>query len=86
MAKVTRSARANADLKKIWRFIASDDPLAATRFVRRIGEVLESLAVHPKMGKLRPELAPDMRFYPVGNYLIFYAPQGNGILVGPSLS
>jgi toxin ParE1/3/4 len=31
------------------------------------------------MGRSRPELAPDLRSFPVGSYLIFYQPLDDGI-------
>ncbi|MEH2142399.1 type II toxin-antitoxin system RelE/ParE family toxin [Nostoc sp.] len=33
----------------------------------------------PKMGRLRDELAPFLRSFPVKNYLIFYCPIDEGI-------
>ncbi len=31
------------------------------------------------MGRSRPELGPDLRSFPVGNYMIFYQPLDEGI-------
>ncbi len=40
------------------------------------------LASQPHAGPMREDLALGVRFYPVGNYLIFYAPNeaGNTVL------
>lgn len=46
-----------------------------------VKEKLELLAAYPMMGRARDELAPGMRSFPVGHYLILYIPQANGILV-----
>ena len=37
------------------------------------------LATNPEGGPRREDLAPSLRFYPVGNYLIFYLPFEDGI-------
>jgi toxin ParE1/3/4 len=81
MASVDRSARAEIDLIEIWTGIGRDDPVAADRQLDRIDEACKMLATHPHAGKKRDDLAPDLRFYPVGNYLIFYVPSGNGVAV-----
>jgi toxin ParE1/3/4 len=33
------------------------------------------------MGRARPELAPDLRSFPVGNYVVFYRPMPAGIIL-----
>jgi len=37
------------------------------------------LSEQPKAGRERPELAPGLRSFPVGNYLLFYLPLPAGI-------
>jgi toxin ParE1/3/4 len=37
------------------------------------------LAIQPRAGRLRPELAPELRSFPVGRYVVFYRPQDDGI-------
>ena len=81
MATVARTARAGIDLIEIWTHIANDDPVAADRQLDRIDEACKMLAKHPHAGKRRDDLAPGLRFYPVGNYLIFYIPRGDGVSV-----
>jgi plasmid stabilization system protein ParE len=39
------------------------------------------LAAQPNAGPQREDLARGVRFYPVGNYLIFYTVQPDGITV-----
>ncbi len=79
MARVDRAARAEADLIEIWSHIAQDDPSAADRQLDRIDAACEMLATNPDGGPRREDLAPGLRFYPVGNYLIFYMPTEEGI-------
>ena len=81
MGTVARSARAEIDLIEVWTHIANDDPFAADRQLDRIDEACKMLAQHPHGGKRRDDLAPGLRFYPVGNYLIFYISHDDGIAV-----
>ena len=71
--------RADQDLDDIWAFIAEDDPTAASRFVRLIEERCRILAENPLMGRSRSELAPGLRSFPFGNYLVFDVPIENGV-------
>ncbi len=81
MARAYRSARAETDLIEIWAGIAADDPAAADRLLDQIEEACALLATHPHAGKQRDDLAPGLRVYPVGNYLVFYVPRDDGIAV-----
>jgi len=81
MATVHRSARAETDLIEIWGHIAKDDPLAADRQLDRIDAACEMLGANPHAGPRREDLARGLRFYPVGNYLIFYTSGEDGITV-----
>jgi toxin ParE1/3/4 len=79
MATVHRSSRVEIDLIQIWGHIAKDDPLAADRQLDRIDAACKMLAENPQGGPRREDLAPGLRFYPVGNYLIFYTAGEDGI-------
>ena len=86
MASVRRSALAEQDLLGIWSFIAKDNPDAADRFLDLIGEKCELLADSPEMGRRRDDLAPSLRSFPVGRYIIFYRPSERSIQVVRVLS
>lgn len=86
MASVRRSALAERDLLEIWSHIAKDSPGAADRFLDLIGEKCGLLAASPEMGRRREELAPALRSFPVGRYVIFYRPGERGIQVVRVLS
>ena len=81
MATAHRSSRAELDLLEIWGFIAKDDPPAADRQLDRIDAGCQMLAGNPHGGPRREDLASGLRFYPVGNYLIFYTLAEDGITV-----
>jgi toxin ParE1/3/4 len=64
--------RALTDLAEIWAYIAEDSPERADAFADLLTTKLEALARRPRMGRLRPELAEDIRSFTVGRYVIFY--------------
>ena len=79
MPEVLRRPEAEADLDDLWLFIAQDDPVNADRFIDRNADTCNLLAENPSMGRGRPELAPDLRSFPVGNYMIFYQTLVDGV-------
>ena len=79
MSEILRRPDAETDLDQLWLFIAQDDPVNADRFLDRVADTCALLGDNPLMGRSRPELAPDLRSFPVGGYLIFYQPLDDGI-------
>ncbi len=74
MATILIKPLAQADLLDIWNFIASDSFDKADQLLKKIDSQLKVLASNPGMGRKRDSLAPNLRSFPVGNYLIFYRP------------
>lgn len=81
MPVVRRRDEAREQLEDIWLYIARDDDAAADRFLDRVEAALFDLADRPMMGRARPELGPELRSLVVGNYVLFYRPQPDGILL-----
>ena len=81
MPKIIRSPDAEEDLLEIWSNIANDKPSAADRFLDTLEHRMELLSRHPKMGEARSDLAPRLRTFTVGNYVIFFRPIRDGIEV-----
>lgn len=79
MARVTRRPRAAADIFDIRDHIAEDNVPAADRWVDPLNEKFGSLACQPLMGRTRDDLAPGLRSFPFGRYVIFYASIDDGI-------
>lgn len=79
MARITRRPLAGADIFDIWDHIAEDSIEQADRWVDRLDEKLELIATQPLMGRSREELAPGVRSFPFGRYVIFYEPVEVGI-------
>jgi len=75
------SRPAQTDLTEIWLYIAEEEPRAADRLIDRIWSQCQRLAALPRLGRLRPDLAPEIRVFPVGRYLILYRETESGIEV-----
>ena len=81
MPSVLRTAQANSDLLEIWQYIAEDNLAAADELLDKIAGACQKLAANPLIGRSREELAPSLRSLPAGNYVIFYKPIRDGIVV-----
>jgi toxin ParE1/3/4 len=78
MATLKRSEQAERDLLQIWVRIAEDNFDAADKFVDEINDRLEDIAEMPGLGRARDELAPGLRSFPVGDYLLLYRATDTG--------
>ncbi len=76
MRRLEYLPEARADLEDIWRYIAADNPRAATRMTDRIQDRCDGLIEVPFAGRARPELRDDLRALVIGNYLAFYRVRG----------
>ncbi len=79
MPRVTRRPLAEADILEIWDYIAADSLAAADRWIDHLDEQFRVLATQPMMGRARDELAPRVRSFPFGRYVVFYVPLDDGI-------
>jgi len=71
--RVQLSPLAQSDLAEIKSYIAQDKPLAAARLIRSIrNRIKETIAAFPETGQACDELAPGLRRFPIGSYVIFY--------------
>ena len=81
MTRIVRSPRAAEDLIELWTYIAVDDPAAADRMLDLIEEKLGMLAANPALGPARPDIAREVRLFPVRRYVILYRVLPDGIEV-----
>src|SRR5580693_6272793 len=81
MAGLRFTTDACRDLEEVVRYIGARDVAAATRLADKIEAECWRLARQPGIGQPRPDLAPPLRFFPVGNYLVFYRESDAGIQV-----
>lgn len=80
--RVRWSQRALADLIAIGRYIGSDDPGAARRFVEELRARARLAAALPRAGRMVPEIGrPDVREVIHRTYRIVYGVGGDGIQV-----
>ena len=81
MARILRTSQAHLDLIEMGLYLARDNPAAADRLLDAIDAACRLLAANPELGRLRPELAPEVRSFPVRGRVIFYRPIPDGIQV-----
>lgn len=81
MPIIKRTSQAEEDLIDIWIYIAEDKLSAADRLLDKIDAKISLLADQPRLGPARPDIAPELRHFPVGNYLILYREIPGGIEV-----
>ena len=81
MATVLRRPRARDDLAEIWDYIADDSVEQADVFIDRLDATFHTLAGQPLMRRAREELAPGLRSFPLGRYVIFYQPPPDGVAI-----
>jgi toxin ParE1/3/4 len=80
-SRLRRTAQAEQDLIDIWAYIASANPSAADRLLDLLDERSKALARNPRMGMARDDIAPGVRHFPVGRYLILYRALNDGVEV-----
>lgn len=81
MSRYTISDHAREDIKSIYRYIAGDNVGAARRLRAVFLEKFRLLAGQPLLGEARDDLAPSLRIWPTGNYVVLYRPSPIGIEV-----
>jgi len=71
---------ASRDIEAIIDYVADTSGFnTAEILLAKINRKCERLAKFPGMGRSRDELAPNVRSFPVNDYLIFYRPIEEGV-------
>ena len=81
MTPFSVTALAEDDLDEIWYYIAQNNPAAADRLIDTFHDKFSLLATQPLIGQARDELRPHLRSFTVGNYVIYFHPADDRILV-----
>jgi toxin ParE1/3/4 len=83
MGGVTYLSDALEDLHAIWDYVADKCQSidVADRLIDAIDDAASTYSGQPHMGVPRPELAKDVRCFPVGSYVVFYVATSDGIEV-----
>lgn len=81
MPRVLRTPDAEESRLDIWCYLLqqSGSHDVADRFLDTLDEKCRLIATHPRMGRPRPDLTPDVRSVSVGAYVILYRPIDDGI-------
>ena len=66
-------------MEEIALYLFDLNPIAANSFLDALKETCELLVEHPQLGRRRQELADGLRSFPIGNYLIFYTIDKDGV-------
>lgn len=79
MTNYRLNRKAEEDLLNIWSYIAESSPASATKLIRTFHQHFTLLAKNTKLGQARPDIAPELRYFPVKRYLILYRQIPDGI-------
>ena len=83
MPKIIKSDEALQDLSEIWYYIHRREQSSevADMVIEWIANKMEALSRSPFIGRERVDLAPHLRSFPIGSYIIIYRPIEDGIEV-----
>lgn len=80
MSAYVLSRAADLDLDEIWEYIAQDNVDTADRWIGKLFDAFDALALNPGMGHTRNDLTSyPVLFWPVDAYLIIYRVQRQSI-------
>jgi toxin ParE1/3/4 len=75
------SEEAVKDLKEICDYVAKINPQSASNLFDKIRNKSKLIANFPNLGKNYHKLKPNLKGFFVDNYIIFYYPQSDGIII-----
>lgn len=81
MTRFVLTNEARSDLNQIWGYIAEVSEPNADKVLADIIRSFSKLTKFPEMGRERTELAPLIRSFPIGKYIIFYRSGNLGIAI-----
>lgn len=81
MKKLVRTSRAELDLVDIGLALTRYGMDVAERALDLIERRCEVLRQFPYGGEACPQFGEQMRWYPAGNYIIFYRPDDEGVQI-----
>jgi toxin ParE1/3/4 len=81
MRIILKRPRAADDLIELWEYIADDSVTRADAFIDDVDAKFHLLAEQPMLGRTREKLAPGLRSFPFGRYVIFYEVIPDGMAI-----
>jgi toxin ParE1/3/4 len=79
--RITFTEDAIQDLQDIYDYIAEDNIAAADQHQDTLQQRWLPLRDHPRMGRQRDDIRPDLRSVTEGDYVIFYQIVTEGVLI-----
>lgn len=80
VVKITKQGR--ADIKAIYRYTVKEwGKQQAEDYKKALADSFKSLSASPKMGRLRPEIAKEIRSFPGLKHIIYFREIKGGIAV-----
>lgn len=79
MPRIYRTSVSHKDYLDIWTYIAADNIAAADALLDTFDAKLAIISGMPRLGRARPELGPDIRSFPIHNYVLFYREVPDGV-------
>ena len=77
MLKLVISDDAEQDLIDIWNYIAEDNPVNATRFLKKLAKKYYWLTENKAAGVNRDALSPGLCGFPYKKYMLYYRVKNN---------
>jgi len=74
------SPQSVADLQEILEFVGRDNAQAAVRLIDRLEATCQGLSQMPAVGTKRDDLAPGLRAFSQGAYVVYFLPQTESTL------
>jgi toxin ParE1/3/4 len=69
------------DLQLIVNYIGTRNPQGAVTVIEALTRKFEMLGDFPHAGDRRPEFGEGVRIVSVGNYVVYFRPEGHGALI-----
>jgi toxin ParE1/3/4 len=79
--RVRTTAHAEADIQSIAQWIARDSTPAAMKWIDELDDAFSTIAQTPGIGTDRGDLRPNLRSVPFGNYLLFFKPGRQSVII-----
>ncbi len=83
MKRIRVSLAAERDLDRIWYYVATKfgGIAISDHLVESITETFPLFTQTPEAGSKRDEIAPGLRGFPVGNYIVYYAETKRDVVI-----
>ncbi|MEX2026638.1 MAG: type II toxin-antitoxin system RelE/ParE family toxin [Pirellulaceae bacterium] len=83
MTRYSISWRARGHLKAIWKYVAqhSQSDAVASRVISQLLDRFRFLSANPGVGTRRDDIAPGVRIFSTGAYVVYFLPKKQGVSI-----